>query len=145
MLIHVTNITRDILGYKNNTVVFFSTQGMSKHSSTPVWAKLNGKIFFRNSEVCRDIRHWPKLQYLNSINFTPIQSWITESFDYLAKTKLALGSCSQFQNLHLGDASREQEWITERGMSSALSRVQIPPSAIFFGLVFFFNYHKALE
>ena len=35
MLIHVTNITRDILGYKNNTIVFFSTQGMSKHSSTP--------------------------------------------------------------------------------------------------------------
>ena len=43
MLIHVTNITRDILGYKNNTIVFFSTQGMSKHLSTPVWAKLNGK------------------------------------------------------------------------------------------------------
>ena len=43
MLIHVTNITRDILGYKNNTIVFFSAQGMSKHSSTPVWAKLNGK------------------------------------------------------------------------------------------------------
>ena len=33
---HVTNITRDILGYKNNTIVFFSTQRMSKHSSTPV-------------------------------------------------------------------------------------------------------------
>ena len=43
MLIHVTNITRDLLGYKNNTIVFFSTQGMSKHSSNPVWAKLNGK------------------------------------------------------------------------------------------------------
>ena len=43
MLIHVTNITRDILGYNNNTIVFFSIQGTSKHSSTPVWAKLYGK------------------------------------------------------------------------------------------------------
>ena len=43
MIIHITNITHDILGYKNNTIVSFSTQGMSKHSSTPVWAKLNGK------------------------------------------------------------------------------------------------------
>ena len=42
MLIQVTNITRDILGYKNNAIVFFSSQGTSKHSSTPVWAKLNG-------------------------------------------------------------------------------------------------------
>ena len=35
MLIHVTNVTRYILGYKNNTIVFFSAQGMSKHSSPP--------------------------------------------------------------------------------------------------------------
>ena len=151
MLIYVTNITRDVLGYKNNTIVFFSTQGMSKHLSTPVWGKLYGKKnSFRNSEVSRDIRHWPKLLYLNSINLTPIRSWISESFDYLAKTTLVLGACSEFQNkkgsvLHLSDAFREQELITERGTSSALSRVQTPPSVIFFGLVFFFNYRKAFE
>ena len=125
----------------NNIIVFFSIQGMSKHSSTHVWAKLNGKkIRFRNSEVCRNIRHWPKLLYLNSINFTPIQSWISESFDYLAKTMLALGACSQFQNLkgsvlHLCDAFGKQEWITEWGTSSACWCVQTPPSPIFFGLV----------
>ena len=43
MLIKFTNITCDIRGYKNNTIVFLPTQGMSKHSSTPVRAKLNGK------------------------------------------------------------------------------------------------------
>ena len=134
MLIYVTNITRDILGYKNNTIVFFSTQGMSTHQP-PYELSSADKIWFRNSEVCRDIRHWPKLLYLNSINFTPIQS-----FDYLAKTTLALGACSEFQNLkgsvlYLSDAFREQEWITERGASSALSRVQTLPSSIFFSLV----------
>ena len=144
MLIHVTDITR---GYKNNTIVFFSAQRMSKHSSTPYELSSTEKIWFRNSEVCRDIRHWPKLLYLNSINFTPIQSWIGESFDNLAQTTLALGAVSKFKGIcfTFERCFREQEWITERGASSALSRVQTPPSAVFFGLVFFFNYIKALE
>ena len=34
--------------------------------------------------------------------------------------------------LHFSDAFRQQEWITERGTSSARWWVQIPPSAIFF-------------
>ena len=66
----------------------------------------------------------------NDLNMT-IQSWKNKSFDYLAKTTLALGAYSQFQNLkgsvlHFSNALRENEWITERGTSSA----------IFFGLVY---------
>ena len=37
--------------------------------------------------------------------------------------------------LHFSDAFRAQDWVTERGTSSARWRVQTPPSAIFFGLV----------
>ena len=34
MLIHVTNITRDILGYENNKIVFFSTSALSLGTRT---------------------------------------------------------------------------------------------------------------
>ena len=49
------NITRDVLGYKNNTIVFFSTQGMNKDSSTPVWAKLNEKNLISKIRSLHDI------------------------------------------------------------------------------------------
>ena len=60
--------------------------------------------------------------------FTPLYSWKSKNFDHLAKTTLAPGAYSQFQNLygsvlHFSDAFQEQEWIIERGTSSARWRV----------------------
>ena len=78
-------------------------------------------------EKQRNRRMETSLFHVISNIFTPLYSWKRKSVDHLAKTTLAHGAYSQFQNLlvsvlHFSEVFREQEWITERGTSSARTR-----------------------